>query len=112
MTPDQSPSLVLVGQLRHQGSIGFADLFAFEVWLSDGQLAAGQTLRLTVMAGDRDLASFVAQHQAPATVRGTFSSVGADGSPPDDMTTGVLDPTGQRWRLVDLRETSADEAAP
>jgi hypothetical protein len=100
-------TLVLVGQLNYQGSIGFGDLYRLSVLRAEPPVAE-QVVRVTVVAGDRTSAELFAAHQSPAVVEVTFMR-GASDQPYHTVTvTGFVDPDGTAWVLEGVRPVETD----
>ncbi len=95
--------LTLRGTVRYAGDLAFGPVFRLTVAEATGPVAAGETVLVTVLAGDDQWAETFHAHPEPDRVEAEFSPGAEHQEYATASFSGFVDSEARSWHLRDVR---------
>ena len=106
---NKSVELIVVGTASYKASIGYGDLYDLQV----REVLAGKldvrSVKLTILAGDKENASFLASHPAPDEIEIEFAPVAENEPYATAPVSGFVDDDRTSWEISAMRERHKEE---
>jgi hypothetical protein len=95
--------LVVIGTASYKASIGYADVYDLQVRDVLAGAFAAPSITVTILAGDKERSSFLADHPAPVEVEIEFAAVGENEPYATAPVSGFVDEQRRSWEIRSMR---------